>query len=56
MDKESMRRLEKKSAPRIYGPDAFPFDLKNCPGYQGYIPENLTHEVCKWCGSIHYYH
>lgn len=31
-------------------------DLKDCPNYKGYIPKNLTHEVCKNCGNIEYFH
>lgn len=30
--------------------------IKFCPGYEGYIPENLNQEVCFHCGSIKYYH
>jgi len=36
--------------------DAYPFSIQGCPGYEGYIPENLGHKVCKYCGSIKYYH
>ena len=32
------------------------FSIQGCPGYEGYIPKNLTHEVCKHCGKISYYH
>lgn len=32
------------------------FDLSGCPGYEGYIPKNSKYEVCKYCGSIKYYH
>jgi hypothetical protein len=56
MDKESLKKLEEKAAPKIYSRDAYPFEIKHCPGYKGYKPENLDHEVCKWCGSIKYYH
>jgi hypothetical protein len=33
-----------------------PFSITDCPGYEGIIPPNLGHEVCKHCGSIEYYH
>lgn len=36
--------------------DNYIFTIKDCPGYEGHIPNNLTHEVCKHCGSIKYYH
>jgi hypothetical protein len=32
------------------------FSIQDCPGYEGYIPKNLKHEVCKYCGQIDYYH
>jgi hypothetical protein len=32
------------------------FDITGCPGYEGYIPKKLGHEVCKYCGTINYYH
>jgi hypothetical protein len=34
----------------------YPFYMSGCPGYKGYKPENLDHEVCKYCGTIRYYH
>ena len=34
----------------------YPYIIKWCPGYEGYIPEGKTSEVCKNCGSISYYH
>lgn len=46
----------KKSFPPEYRKDNYPYDLRNCPGYEGYIPKNLGHEVCGNCGAIHYYH
>lgn len=45
-----------KTPPKKYYANNYPYSLKNCPGYEGYIPDNLTHEVCKHCGSIEYYH
>ena len=56
MDKGNLKILEEKSAPKKYNKNAYPFDIKHCPGYEGYRPINLTHEVCKWCGNIKYYH
>jgi hypothetical protein len=32
------------------------FTIQGCPGYEGYVPKRLGHEVCKYCGSIEYYH
>ena len=55
-DKESLKKLEELAAPRVYSIDAYPFSIEWCPGYIGYLPENLDHEVCKWCGCISYYH
>lgn len=42
--------------PENYSRDAYPFTIRGCPGYEGYIPKNLGHEVCKYCGTIDYYH
>lgn len=47
---------EKLNAPEEYRKGVYPYSIKQCPGYEGYIPKNLSHEVCKHCGSIHYYH
>lgn len=32
------------------------FDITGCPGYEGYTPKRLGHEVCKYCGSHSYYY
>ena len=32
------------------------FNIEGCPGYEGYFPKRLNHEVCKYCGNHHYYH
>lgn len=59
MTKEQEKEIEKAMAqdpPKNYGKDNYPFTIKGCPGYEGYVPENLNHEVCKYCGNIHYYH
>lgn len=56
MTKEQEKELEEKSAPELYHPDNYPVNIKYCPGYKGYIPKNLKHEVCKYCGQIKYYH
>lgn len=50
------KKLTKETPPKIYKGYNYPFDIKHCPGYEGYIPKNLDHEVCKYCGSIYYYH
>lgn len=47
---------EKKLFPKNYSKDAYPFTVKDCPGYAGYKPDNLDHKVCGYCGSIEYYH
>lgn len=52
-----MAKITKKpTAPKIYKSNNFPYKLKDCPDYAGHVPENLGHEVCKYCGSINYYH
>jgi hypothetical protein len=56
IDKETLKKLKEKAAPENYSKVAYPFDIKYCLGYEGYIPKNLNHEVCKYCGSIKYYH
>lgn len=56
MTKEQIEKAKEKSAPLLYKMDNYPFDIKYCIGYEGYIPQNLDHEVCKHCGCIEYYH
>lgn len=51
-----VKRAMAQEPPKIYRGDNYPFNITGCPGYKGYIPENLTHEVCKYCGQISYYH
>lgn len=51
-----VRKAMETEPPKIYKGNNYPFNIKHCPGYEGYIPENLGHEVCRHCGSIHYYH
>lgn len=53
---EEVRQAMLQEPPKNYSRDAYPFTITGCPGYEGYIPENLGHEVCKYCGSISYYH
>lgn len=53
---EEVRKAMMQEPPKNYGKDNYPFNITGCPGYKGYIPENLKHEVCKYCGSISYYH
>lgn len=50
------KKLKKIEPPKIYRGNNYVYSVKHCPGYEGYIPENLGHEVCKFCGSIKYYH
>ena len=56
LDKETLKKLEEKAAPKQWHPDNYPFTIRHCPGWEGYQPENLEHNVCKWCGQIKYYH
>jgi hypothetical protein len=42
--------------PKTYKEGNYLFSITGCPGYKGYIPEDLNYEVCRYCGSIHYYH
>ena len=53
---EEVKKAMLQEPPKNYSRDAYPFSIQGCPGYEGYIPENLKHEVCKYCGSISYYH
>jgi len=34
----------------------YPYKITNCPKYEGHKPKTLSHEVCKNCGAIQYYH
>jgi len=56
MTKKEKEELKKLIPPKLYGKDNYVYSIRYCPGYVGYIPENLTHEVCKYCGEIKYYH
>lgn len=53
---EEIKEAMKQEPPKKYNRNAYPFNITGCPGYEGYIPENLGHEVCKHCGTISYYH
>ena len=57
MNKIEEEKLKNTVPPENYtGQDAYPYSRNYCPGYDGYIPKNLDHEICKHCGSISYYH
>ena len=57
MNKVEEEKLKNTIPPENYtGQDAYPYSIKYCPKYDGYIPKNLDHKVCKHCGSISYYH
>ena len=56
MEKEYLKKMKSKAFPNQYKLSNYNFDIERCPGYEGYIPENLGHEVCGWCGNIEYYH
>lgn len=51
-----MKKKNVKNSPKNYSKNNYPYTITNCPGYKGYTPENLSHEVCSNCGSIIYYH
>lgn len=51
---EDVKKAIKQSPPK--DERSYLFTIQGCPGYKGYIPERLGHEVCKYCGSIKYYH
>lgn len=53
---EEVKKAMLQPPPKIWHPNNFLFSIQGCPGYEGYIPENLGHEVCKHCGEINYYH
>lgn len=50
---EEIKEVMINSPPAVYGKF---FKIQGCPGYEGYIPKELGHEVCKYCGQIYYYH
>jgi hypothetical protein len=54
--KKFEKELEMKKAPKEYHSNNYPVTIKYCPGYEGYVPENLGHEVCMYCENINYYH
>jgi hypothetical protein len=37
-------------------PSKYKHTLITCPGYNGFKPKHLNHEVCEHCGNIDYYH
>lgn len=53
---EEVNEAMQQEPPTHWHPERYLFSLKGCPGYEGYIPKNLEHEVCKYCGQINYYH
>jgi len=53
---EEVKKAMQQPPPKKYSKNAYLFTIQGCPGYEGYIPENLNHEVCKYCGTIEYYH
>lgn len=56
MDKIEEDKLKNLIPPENYKLSDYKYNIKFCPGYIGYIPKNLNHEVCKYCGNIKYYH
>jgi len=58
----NMTKLEEEKLKNLIPPEefkthsAYTYSIRNCPYYSGYTPKNLTHEICKFCGSISYYH
>lgn len=53
---EEVLKAMKQDPPKNWHPNKFLFSIQGCPGYKGYTPQNLKHEVCKYCGQIKYYH
>lgn len=53
---QEVKKAMLQKPPENYGKDVYSFTIQGCPGYKGYIPKNLGHEVCQYCGIIHYYH
>jgi len=53
---QEVKQATLQKPPENYSKDAYPFTIQGCPGYKGYVPKNLGHEVCQYCGNIHYYH
>jgi hypothetical protein len=53
---EEVNKAMLQEPPKKWDYDNYPFSIQGCPKYSGYIPENLKHEVCKYCGKINYYH
>jgi hypothetical protein len=51
---EEVKKLMLQSPPK--DEKSYLFDITGCPGYEGYTPKRLGNEVCKYCGSIKYYH
>ena len=51
---EEVKQAMKQSPPK--DERSYLFTIKGCPGYQGNVPKSLSHEVCKYCGNIKYYH
>jgi len=57
MTKLEEEQLKNFIPPEEYkGKAAYAYNIQRCPYYSGYIPKNLDHEVCKFCGNISYYH
>ena len=57
MNKREERELELYIPPKNYtGTKDYPYNIRYCPQYTGYKPDNLSHEVCKYCGHISYQH
>lgn len=53
---EEVRKAMSQEPPKNYREGNYLFTIVGCPGYKGYIPEDLDHEVCRYCGVISYYH
>lgn len=54
--KEVDEEFNSQYFPKNYSVSNYQYNIGRCPGYEGYIPSNLGHEVCGHCGSIEYYH
>jgi hypothetical protein len=53
---EDIKKAMQQPPPEYYYKDNYLFTIQGCPGYEGYKPKDLSHEVCRYCGTIKYYH
>jgi len=56
MTRKEEEELKNYIPPENWEGTNYLYTIRYCPGYEGYTPKNLDHKVCKYCGSIKYYH